>query len=413
MKSAWGGEEKLHLLLAELLQTSSPLIKEGGLRLPEEKIETFVWSNCAPLVQGFQKKNFSVFRAFFAKDITSISRILYSPFSLLFLLLQFPFVVFWAKKNDVKSVLMLSLIEKVFLTPLFQICGIQVVWAHHAPVGKWLSKNPFFFLWKFWAKKVHIVVPSEFLKKEISEKILSPTGKINGEAKDISLGWGVRKDTIKDNITVISNTITPPQKIEKKNIEEFLQKKCRKRSRPSPEKIIGFAARLEKDKNPQYMLHFAKKMPNHLFIIAGEGSEKEKIESLPPDKEGMRGMYRPKNVILLGHLCENELPAFYQSIDVFCALSEVETFGLSAAEAQSYGVPVLAPRAGALPEVIAEGKTGLLFEPKNLEEATKKLQLLVSDSALWNGMSIAAKQHAQNFNEEKYVERMTTILFKK
>jgi glycosyltransferase involved in cell wall biosynthesis len=59
-----------------------------------------------------------------------------------------------------------------------------------------------------------------------------------------------------------------------------------------------------------------------------------------------------------------------------------ECFGLAAFEAMSRGRPVIAARWGALPEVVLDGETGLLFEHENVLDLADKIRLLRDDTDL-------------------------------
>jgi len=57
----------------------------------------------------------------------------------------------------------------------------------------------------------------------------------------------------------------------------------------------------------------------------------------------------------------------------------VESFGMVAIEAMAAGVPVIASRQGGLPEIVADGTSGALFEPGNVDDLASILQRYLSD----------------------------------
>ena len=65
---------------------------------------------------------------------------------------------------------------------------------------------------------------------------------------------------------------------------------------------------------------------------------------------------------MAGFLHGDELASAYASSDIFVMPSRTETLGLVVLEAMSSGVPVVAARAGGIPEMIEEGVSGYLFD---------------------------------------------------
>ena len=67
-----------------------------------------------------------------------------------------------------------------------------------------------------------------------------------------------------------------------------------------------------------------------------------------------------------------------------------ETFSLVTREALQAGLPVIAARRGALPEVIQDGVNGLLFEPENADDLRRCLERLRTDTRLREQLRPAA-----------------------
>ena len=83
----------------------------------------------------------------------------------------------------------------------------------------------------------------------------------------------------------------------------------------------------------------------------------------------------------------------YGELDILVAPAVDEPFGLTVAEAGSYGLPVVAARSGAFPELIEEERTGLLFEPGDATGLAQALERLVGDAALRRRLGEAARAH--------------------
>jgi N-acetyl-alpha-D-glucosaminyl L-malate synthase BshA len=84
--------------------------------------------------------------------------------------------------------------------------------------------------------------------------------------------------------------------------------------------------------------------------------------------------------------------------DLLLLPSQEESFGLAALEAMACGVPVVASRVGGLPEVIDDGRSGLLFSVGNTDEAAKKAIKILSDNHMYNTI----RQEALNDAEQKF-----------
>jgi glycosyltransferase involved in cell wall biosynthesis len=96
----------------------------------------------------------------------------------------------------------------------------------------------------------------------------------------------------------------------------------------------------------------------------------------------------------------------YGELDVVVAPAVDEPFGLTVPEAGSYGLPVVAARSGAFPELIEEERTGLLFEPGDATGLAQALERLVRDAGLRRRLGEAARAHVgARFTIEKMTER--------
>ncbi|GEA17231.1 glycosyltransferase family 4 protein [Moorella sp. E306M] len=111
-----------------------------------------------------------------------------------------------------------------------------------------------------------------------------------------------------------------------------------------------------------------EQMPNTMFLFAGSDYpgypdyRKQIIGSLDKIKAGGITNFR-----LLGNLGAEDLRLFYQISDVVVIPSILEAISLAALEAMACDCPVIATRVGGMPEIIQNGRTGLLVEAGNPE----------------------------------------------
>jgi N-acetyl-alpha-D-glucosaminyl L-malate synthase BshA len=95
--------------------------------------------------------------------------------------------------------------------------------------------------------------------------------------------------------------------------------------------------------------------------------------------------------------------------DLLLLTSRTESFGLAALEAAACGVPTVAPRVGGLPEVVADGETGLLFDPGDRDGAVAASVRLVRNARLRAEMGLAATARARGFSRQLVVDRYEAL----
>ncbi|MEM1964315.1 MAG: glycosyltransferase [Candidatus Caldarchaeum sp.] len=101
-----------------------------------------------------------------------------------------------------------------------------------------------------------------------------------------------------------------------------------------------------------------------------------------------------KQVQFLGHVEEAKLDQLYRQCDIFVAPSLFESFGFVFIEAMSRGKPVISCAAGAIPEVIENGISGMLVEPGKSEALAEAIVELLLDTTKRTRMGEAAREHA-------------------
>lgn len=122
----------------------------------------------------------------------------------------------------------------------------------------------------------------------------------------------------------------------------------------------------------------------------------------------------PTSVQFVGHLIRDQLGAFYGNAR-FSVVPSVcnEAFGIVVAEAMSHGLPVIASRIGAIPEIVEDGRTGLLFEPGNAYDLAEKMKLLWNNPELCRQMGRAGKEKVlREYSENVYYERLMGVYMK-
>jgi glycosyltransferase involved in cell wall biosynthesis len=97
--------------------------------------------------------------------------------------------------------------------------------------------------------------------------------------------------------------------------------------------------------------------------------------------------------------------------DLFVSASEAESFGLIFGEAMCLGVPVVACRVGGIPEVVAEGETGILVPPRNPQALARALLELMANDDMRTRMAAAGKARVRSrFDLPDKVEAILEVL---
>jgi phosphatidylinositol alpha-1,6-mannosyltransferase len=120
--------------------------------------------------------------------------------------------------------------------------------------------------------------------------------------------------------------------------------------------------------------------PDAIYVVAGDGPEAESLKALA------RRLGVERSVRFAGAVSDEELPLWYALGDVFVMPSrsdppDVEGFGIVFLEAAATERPVVAARAGGIPDAVAHGVTGVLVPPGNTAALATELGALLGDPA--------------------------------
>lgn len=139
-----------------------------------------------------------------------------------------------------------------------------------------------------------------------------------------------------------------------------------------------------------------------VLALVGEGPELGRAEALAAE------LGVTDDVRMLGKL--DRLESVLQASDLFFLPSIAESFGLAALEAQACGCPVIGYRAGGLPEVVADGVTGILCPPGEDVCLGSVGAALLADRPRYEAMRVAARQNAEQFAEAPIVDQYEKAL---
>jgi L-malate glycosyltransferase len=129
----------------------------------------------------------------------------------------------------------------------------------------------------------------------------------------------------------------------------------------------------------------SRQVPSRLVLV-GDGPERPEAT----DEARQQGV--TDRVVFLGK--QDSVAEIMACADLLLLPSQNESFGLVALEAMASGVPVVATRAGGLPEVVDDGVTGVLAEVGDVETMADGAAHILGDPDRWRATSEAARKSA-------------------
>ncbi len=131
---------------------------------------------------------------------------------------------------------------------------------------------------------------------------------------------------------------------------------------------------------------------NLKLMIVGDGPKLNEYKELT-EEYGIQ-----ESVTFVGAVAAAEAVKYHNMMSVFVALSLSESFGVSILEAAACGIPSVVSNVGGLPEIVIDGKTGFIVEPRSPEQAAEAISKYITDPSLKDKMG----ENARLFVEQNY-----------
>lgn len=171
--------------------------------------------------------------------------------------------------------------------------------------------------------------------------------------------------------------------------------------------LFLYVGRLSAEKGIEELRGILETFPHARLALVGDG----------PNRKALERHFEGLPVFFAGFLHGNELAAAFASSDIFIMPSRTETLGLVVLEAMSSGLPVVAARAGGIPEMIRHGVSGFLFDLES--EAVAAIRELLAcpgqraaigenartraSSYSWKSATIQLLEHYQAACEQQHI----------
>jgi L-malate glycosyltransferase len=149
--------------------------------------------------------------------------------------------------------------------------------------------------------------------------------------------------------------------------------------------VVGNVAALVPHKGQRYLIEAAhlvvQRIPDARFIIFGEGELRAQLERLIKEHR------LEKHVLLPGF--RTDVIGCMKGFDLFVMSSVTEGLGTSLLDAMACARPIVATRAGGIPEIVEDGVTGTLVPPRDSVALATAIVRCLKDEGLRNRMGQA------------------------
>jgi glycosyltransferase involved in cell wall biosynthesis len=165
--------------------------------------------------------------------------------------------------------------------------------------------------------------------------------------------------------------------------------------------IVGNIAALVPHKGQKYLVDAAalvvREVPEARFLVLGEGELRAVLE------QQIKHLHLAQHVVLAGFRAD--ILALLKGLDLFVMSSVTEGLGTSLLDAMAAGRPIVATRAGGIPEVVVDGVSGLLVPPRDAHALAEAILGMLRDEALRQRLAEAGFARVRaRFSVDRMVE---------
>lgn len=177
--------------------------------------------------------------------------------------------------------------------------------------------------------------------------------------------------------------------------------------------LAGVVGRIDPHKGQLKVLRAIHQL-NHPMIalcLVGSPTIGETNDYFEEIKAYIKNHQLTQKVFIIPHL--QEVLELYKAFDVTIMSSVSETFGMVTIESLANGIPVIGTNTGGTPEILQEGKFGLLYKPKDIRTLQKHLLSLYKNQLHFDADELM--KYSKNFDHQLILERVERVLglFKK
>lgn len=170
--------------------------------------------------------------------------------------------------------------------------------------------------------------------------------------------------------------------------------------------LVGNVGRLSPEKGQRDFLMAAARLPEQFsgthFVLVGDGPDRSDLEGLCVEL-GIRD-----RVHFTGHL--TDVRPVFRDLDLLALTSHTEGFPNVVLESLSMGTPVLATAVGGTPDIVHDGKSGILVSARDLDAIAAGLEKILSDHGFAEETVVAGRQMVEEkFQFSVRVEKVSAL----
>ena len=175
-------------------------------------------------------------------------------------------------------------------------------------------------------------------------------------------------------------------------------------SRPTVLSVARMYPRKRLDDLLRAAVILRRRIPDVQVRIVGDGPERDRLERLHAE------LGLGDTVVRLGEVNRAQLSVEYVGADCFCLPTIQESFGLVFAEAMAAGLPVVACRAASVPEIVADGRTGVLVTPKRPDELATAMETVLTNDGLRKELADHARQRVEAYGLDRVARAFMEVV---
>lgn len=188
--------------------------------------------------------------------------------------------------------------------------------------------------------------------------------------------------------------------------KEFTDKIYRDSENAFAQRRVLMLGSLKGYKGTKEFIDIAKKLEQFNFELVINDSQEEIDKFIKKEKIEI-----PANISI--HPRQKDVVPFYNRATIVINLTNkkqaIETFGLTALEAMTAGLPTIVPTVGGIAEMVTDGENGYRIDVQEIENITKTVEQILTDKDLFVHLSNNALKCSKKYSAEQMVKNIAMV----